>query len=273
MSLDWDRRREISIRNQWARQHAIQGFKDLWNKRVDRLHALPPGLPGHLGPGDPIPEFPKPKHQPSKVQKPDESKTPKVGIIGAGAAGLFTAMIFDYLNSLNLEDAHTGKTFHVDYDILEAASKDRVGGRLYTYNFKAEDSLNPQGPHDYYDVGAMRFPDNPIMERYDMWQWTLGLLANSHPRLYDLFKILKMEKADLDSDPPIGSLVPYYFSNTGGEYWSYNDITKFGVDVSTIAETDRGYDPFRFNDAGDIPKPYDFSPSYGRWWFSLMLRS
>lgn len=39
-------------------------------------------------------------------------------------------------------------------EILEA--DDCVGGRVYTYRFS-------NAKHDYYDVGAMRFPDITIM--------------------------------------------------------------------------------------------------------------
>lgn len=75
----------------------------------------------------------------------------KVGIIGAGVAGLFTAMIFDYLN----EKYQT----NVEYEIMECNGKGRLGGRLYTYYFS-------DAEHDYYDVGAMRFPDIPTMRQY-----------------------------------------------------------------------------------------------------------
>lgn len=75
----------------------------------------------------------------------------KVGIIGAGVAGLFTAMIFDYLN----EEYQT----NVEYEIIECNSKERLGGRLYTHYFS-------DAEHDYYDVGAMRFPDIPTMKQY-----------------------------------------------------------------------------------------------------------
>lgn len=84
-----------------------------------------------------------------------EDKTFRVGIVGAGVAGLFTAMIFDHLS-----DKYGLK---VDYEILEAS--ERVGGRLYTYNFTNSKDQPPVGPHDYYDVGAMRFPEIPIMKR------------------------------------------------------------------------------------------------------------
>ena len=55
-------------------------------------------------------------------------------------------MILDELNIPNLS-----------YDILEGS--DRIGGRVYTHYFSKE------RPHDYYDVGAMRFPNVKIMEK------------------------------------------------------------------------------------------------------------
>ncbi|KAH9835191.1 FAD/NAD-binding domain-containing protein [Rhodofomes roseus] len=48
------------------------------------------------------------------------------------------------------------QSLDIDYEVLEAS--DRVGGRLYTYNFSKKE-------HDYFDVGAMRFPDTPMMKR------------------------------------------------------------------------------------------------------------
>ncbi|EIN12605.1 amine oxidase [Punctularia strigosozonata HHB-11173 SS5] len=67
-----------------------------------------------------------------------------VCIIGAGVAGLYTAMI---LKSLN-----------IPYEILELSGD--VGGRLYTYDFP-----NNGDGYQYYDVGAMRFPKTPFMKR------------------------------------------------------------------------------------------------------------
>ena len=53
-----------------------------------------------------------------------EGKEPlPICIIGAGAAGLYTAMILDSLN--------------IKYEILDAS--ERVGGRLYTYRFNGEE--------------------------------------------------------------------------------------------------------------------------------------
>ena len=53
-----------------------------------------------------------------------------VGIIGAGMAGLYTAMIFESLG--------------IKYQIVDANFEHRVGGRLFTYRF-------PNGGHyDYF---------------------------------------------------------------------------------------------------------------------------
>ncbi|KEP46404.1 L-amino acid oxidase [Rhizoctonia solani 123E] len=68
-----------------------------------------------------------------------------VGILGAGAGGLYTALILQDLD--------------IPYRILEA--NERVGGRLFTYSFP--DSTGK--PYNYYDVGAMRFPKTDFMER------------------------------------------------------------------------------------------------------------
>ena len=87
----------------------------------------------------------------------------KVGIIGAGSAGLFTAMIFDHLK----------ETYGLDvtYEILEASKV--VGGRLYSYEFPdAQKQDDAKCSHDYYDVGAMRFPDIDIMKRYGLAEIT-----------------------------------------------------------------------------------------------------
>ncbi|KKY38289.1 putative l-amino acid oxidase [Diaporthe ampelina] len=69
----------------------------------------------------------------------------KVCIVGAGVAGLYIAMILDSL-----------KIPELNYDILEASS--RVGGRAFTHHFSEK-------RHDYYDIGAMRYPHIPTMDR------------------------------------------------------------------------------------------------------------
>jgi monoamine oxidase len=82
------------------------------------------------------------------LRGPDDGPI-NVGIIGAGAAGLYAALMIDSLGDPSLT-----------YEILDAdPMKDRKGGgRLFTYHFS--DSRN-----DYFDIGAMRFPDIPFMKR------------------------------------------------------------------------------------------------------------
>ena len=94
--------------------------------------------------GDPI-ELPDWSLPSRGTHRRERLPSGKVGIIGAGIAGLYLAMLCDCLG--------------IDYDILEAS--DRAGGRVYTYQFpKGDTSIR----HNYYDVGAMRFPDLDIMK-------------------------------------------------------------------------------------------------------------
>ncbi|KAF8343482.1 hypothetical protein F5887DRAFT_973207 [Amanita rubescens] len=73
------------------------------------------------------------------------TKEKPVGILGAGASGLYTALILESLN--------------IPYKVLEA--RDDVGGRLFTHHFP-----NTTGaPYNYFDVGAMRFPKIDNMRR------------------------------------------------------------------------------------------------------------
>jgi hypothetical protein len=158
---------DISIRDQWAQQLAIYGVQEEWNKLVlrdpnpDRTKLLT---------GDTLPRAPSPSSQPVSTAPfhppPPPRREIKVGIVGAGAAGLFTGLVFDYLN-MRLHQNRTNLKF--GYDILESTSADRLGGRLFTYSFGGE-----RDTHDYYDVGAMRFPDNPVMKRRANFPVTTG---------------------------------------------------------------------------------------------------
>ncbi|OCH83795.1 hypothetical protein OBBRIDRAFT_742694, partial [Obba rivulosa] len=78
---------------------------------------------------------------------PEVSDSKPVCIIGAGAAGLYAAMMLHYLQ--------------VPFKVLEAAETSpsrRLGGRLYTQHVG-------DGTWDYFDVGAMHFPNTPFMKR------------------------------------------------------------------------------------------------------------
>lgn len=70
----------------------------------------------------------------------------KICIVGAGACGLYLALMLRYLG-------------FSDLDILESSG--RVGGRCYTHKFTDD----AQCPHNYYDIGAMRIPDIVAMKR------------------------------------------------------------------------------------------------------------
>ncbi|KAG8866979.1 hypothetical protein FRB98_004428, partial [Tulasnella sp. 332] len=80
-------------------------------------------------------------------------KEPQVCILGAGAGGLYAAMML--------------KSLGIPFEILEA--RNRTGGRLYTHKFIKKDEkgdpLLDQPKHDYYDVGSMRYPKTNIMKR------------------------------------------------------------------------------------------------------------
>ncbi|KAG8726925.1 hypothetical protein FRC11_014209 [Ceratobasidium sp. 423] len=134
-------------------------------------------------PVDEIPEY----DTGEKAPKPMGSSTSDVtkiniGIVGAGIAGLYTALILDWLNR--------DKPQFI-YDILEA-NPSRVGGRLYTHHFKGKDAKE----YDYYDVGAMRFPDIPWMKP-----------------VHDLFNYLELGKS--------GLILPYIMNDSLGNNISY----------------------------------------------------
>lgn len=64
------------------------------------------------------------------LKNPSPSPNLPVCIIGAGMAGLYTAMIFESLG--------------ISYHIVDANTQERVGGRLFTYHFPKSH------PYDYY---------------------------------------------------------------------------------------------------------------------------
>jgi len=82
-----------------------------------------------------------PKQADTEKTKPKGSEI-TVGIIGAGCAGLYAAMIL--------------KSLGIKFELLEGSH--RVGGRVRTHHFSDK-------PHDYFDVGAMRFPRLWFMRR------------------------------------------------------------------------------------------------------------
>ncbi|KAH9483491.1 Putative bifunctional amine oxidase [Psilocybe cubensis] len=119
----------------------------------------------------------------------------RVAIIGAGVAGLRTAMLLDKLQ--------------IPYKIFEA--NDGPGGRLFTYHFPSDDK-SPAGKHDYYEVGGMRFPDN----------------AANKPT-FDLFKELGFHFRN--DQNPNGELIPFVYGLDDNIRY-FNNITSTARQVA-----------------------------------------
>ncbi|KAK3985459.1 L-amino-acid oxidase [Cladorrhinum sp. PSN332] len=103
-------------------------------RKVVRGHELPPYLGARTE-----------SSESALFRGPGAVQPRKIGIVGAGVAGLYIAMILEDLDIPKLE-----------VEILEA--NERIGGRVWTHNFSNK-------KHDYYDVGAMRFPTIDAMDR------------------------------------------------------------------------------------------------------------
>lgn len=113
----------------WRSRYARQLIKQYQADQLLSYTIRGPSLPtasspetGRKPPSDRAPLHPIPA--PAPILKGDQvskkGDPPHVGIIGAGASGLYIAMILDSLN--------------ITYDIIEAS--DRVGGRIYTHHFE-----------------------------------------------------------------------------------------------------------------------------------------
>ncbi|CAM1507624.1 Fc.00g072650.m01.CDS01 [Cosmosporella sp. VM-42] len=168
---------DISRKGQWAQRLVRQMFEQKVNAirgrqrlgpvlgtphgREDFLAPISGELPEYEGytwdnlPTDPLYEEDADTAALASLRVGAEDHPPrKICIVGAGIAGLYIAMILDDLKIPNLT-----------YEILEANT--RVGGRIYTHYFDREN------PHDYCDIGAMRFPKIPIMDRtFDLFDKT-----------------------------------------------------------------------------------------------------
>lgn len=125
--------------------------------------------------GDLNPKEPPPGLRGLELDKIEEHEPVRVsfavGVVGAGMAGLYASLI---LQDLDLQ-----------HDVIEASS--RPGGRVHTRRFTPNEG-------DYFELGAMLFPDIPIMSR--TWR---------------LLKLLHIEK-NTSPRPQQGSLIPYHFT-------------------------------------------------------------
>jgi hypothetical protein len=234
----------LLLHDQWAMNHANLAVKDTWNNMLDEHRdQLQPGygreFPPIIEEGPKLPPAPRP--EPQKHAPMGDQPKFKIGIIGAGAAGLFTALIFDWLHDQSIKSR---EPVGFNYEILEAS--ERLGGRLYTHNFSEK-----TGTHEYYDVGAMRFPENKVMKRYATCQPIFLRVGADLNRLFDLFKLLGMNKLDLKK-ATTADLVPYYLSGKT-EPWSFNDRTEWGSYETISAKSDN---PWHINDDMEIKKMY-----------------
>lgn len=151
-----------TIKARWAQRLVREKLAAELNKLQEETRTLPLPIPGSQHwTHDRLPPAMEYKDGKRIIGDGDDPPPRKVCIVGAGVAGLYIAMILDSLKIPNLT-----------YDILEANS--RVGGRIYTHHFSEE-------PHDYYDIGAMRYPDIPIMKRtFDLFSLTKMRLIPYH---------------------------------------------------------------------------------------------
>ena len=138
------------------------------------------------------------------VEKADIRKL-KVAIIGSGCAGLYTAWLLDFLK--------------IDFEILEASK--RAGGRVMTHYFTDE-----RPSHLYYDIGAMRFPKTPIMDR-----------------TFDLFRRTGTDKKLVE-----------YFMEGPNQPTRFNDITAV-LPLSMDPPKPGNPDPFKVSKVNDGPVP------------------
>ncbi|KAK4448884.1 hypothetical protein QBC34DRAFT_438663 [Podospora aff. communis PSN243] len=216
--LYWHKGAPHSIREQYAQNHL--------EDELQRIVSSDPSLKRHVPIGADLKLLEPPSPQRDHSPRHTDGPRPKVAIVGAGVTGLFLGMMFDYFK-MRVE------AFDIEYDIIEAGTEDRVGGRLFTYNFPHKEGV-PSGPHDYYDVGGMRFPDNPVMTQ-----------------VFELFTFLQMYKQDLTPNTTNGALIPYSMTNMANgnqnEPFRYNGITKWGSYVDIAAKAGEGGDAFGFN--------------------------
>lgn len=163
-------------------------------------------------------------------QKHSRVSTDPICIIGAGAAGLYAAMILDDLQ--------------LDYEIIEAG--ERIGGRIYTHRFNGDVGrnapINDPARYDYIDIGAMRYPNIQFMDR-----------------VFDLFKRLNITEEN--------KLLTEYKLSAANTFEFYNGVRVNAADptqgdVFQVSVSKGGNVPDSFvaygvdNVANDVYKPF-----------------
>ncbi|KAF5343736.1 hypothetical protein D9757_014641 [Collybiopsis confluens] len=191
-------------------------------------------------------------HGPGSRRLPTESAPLwySVAIIGAGVAGLRIAKL--------LQDRK------ISYKIFEAST--RPGGRVFTYDFASKPPSNPQGKHDYYDVGAMRFPDTAASQKTIALFEELGLGERVIPYVFSRENAIMyfngIKSTALQTEGPgdhfKDETVPEIFLNKSHVDLSGKKI--FGADACLYA----AYDPFRAALVEDFDQGWEKLMAYDR---------
>ncbi|KXN90704.1 hypothetical protein AN958_03989 [Leucoagaricus sp. SymC.cos] len=117
----------------------------------------------------------------------------------------------------------------IPYEIFEAS--DRPGGRIFTYSFRPDPDKSLNGKHEYYDVGAMRFPNN-----------------NANKATFDLFKELGFRFRNEEN--PDGELIEFKFG-IGDNIRHFNGISTTAKDAAA------GFDLFgEGKPLGNVPRGF-----------------
>ncbi|CAG8432767.1 500_t:CDS:2 [Diversispora eburnea] len=158
----------------------------------------------------------------------EPKEQPKICIIGAGIAGLFTALLLE-------------KAGLKDIKILEYQGRDRVGGRIYTHYFSEDPNDDKRR---YGEIGAMRLPqikDNPDL--------------SPHQLVFDSIQYLN---ENVDKEHQL-ELIDFIFSNDDSIFF-YNNATSPEGKVMTADYVDKiSEDPAQFtqlNFPTQVPSNY-----------------
>lgn len=167
-----------------------------------------------------------------------EEKLP-ICIVGAGAAGLYAALILQKLN--------------IDFEILEAEpSEERIGGRMFTHRFNGNAGRDaPVGDaarYDYVDMGAMRFPN-------------LGFFR----RVFDLFDYIEIDKLLIEYKMNADNTIMNY--NGINIIPSKDDMNKY--DLFKVSEKNGGFVPNSYLTSNET----NGNPNDGSFWLDKALGS
>ncbi|CAF0815698.1 unnamed protein product [Brachionus calyciflorus] len=138
----------------------------------------------------------------------------KVGIIGAGISGLYSALIL--------------KSLGINFEILEA-NENHIGGRVFTYYFtdKNKKGKTCREYHDYAEMGPMRIPKH-VTRLVGNQSWSLVNYLRNSNTVKNKPRLIKYNYADdntlyyfngkktFSSNPQINDPLGFSESKNGG---------------------------------------------------------